>query len=102
MIGLNNVFMVATNGFRSLEERTQVEIIKRALDKITPKTDMVVFRKFLSGDKEHYEDEDRTFVMALPDGCEKKVYVKLDDFKGNEERSFGFRWVITFMLADEY
>jgi hypothetical protein len=56
----------------------------------------------LSGDKEHYEDEDRTFVMALPDGCEKKVYVKLDDFKGNEEHSFGFRWVITFMLADDY
>ncbi|RLF38194.1 MAG: hypothetical protein DRN03_00330 [Thermoplasmata archaeon] len=94
-----------TVGFRSLPSDIQTEIIKKAMEKISPKTDFIVFRN--EPGEDHYEDEGRTYVYYMPN-LPKKVYVKLDDFGSPEILSeqlgtkVNTRYVVTFMLAEEY
>lgn len=96
---------VKTVGFQNrLDGTEQDEVMKLALEKITPTTDFIIFR---ADEKEHYEDEDRTFVIPFKslkwsDLSSPKIYVKLDDFKGVETYNFDKRFKITFMLAEEY
>lgn len=89
--------IVKTIGFNGLNSTTQDEIFKIALSRITEKTDFIVFKK--EATQERYEDENRTLVIPYD---VQKVYVKLDDYKGNEQHNFNKRFAITFMLADEY
>ena len=101
----NGLYILKTRGFMELDENLQVEIMAKAMPRISPKTDMIVFKKDA---KEHYEDDNRTLIMPLPKGLDKKVYVKLDDFGSKEvlSESAGHKvdtqYAITFLLAEEY
>ena len=95
---------VKTVGFQNrLDGTEQDELMKLALGKITPTTNFIVFR---ADEQEHYEDENRTFVIPFKSlkwsDSSPKIYVKLDDFKGFELDNYGKRYRITFMLAEEY
>ena len=95
---------IKTVGFSGLDDTTQDEIMKKALEKITQQTDFIVFIPLSEDFKnELLEDEGRTLKIPL-DGekLKEKVYVKLDDYKTNEKENFGKRFCITFMLAEEY
>jgi len=95
-----------TIGFRSeIPADLQAEIIKKTYAKISPETDFIVFRN--EAGEDHYEDEGRTYVYYMPQ-LPKKVYVKMDDYGSPEILSkqlgskVNARYVITFMLAEEY
>lgn len=98
--------ILSTIGFRTeIPSDLQAKIIKKALAKISPKTDFIVFRNELG--TSHYEDEGRTYVYYMPK-LPKKVYVKLEDYGSPEilSEQLGYKvdtqYIITFMLAEEY
>ncbi len=104
------VVVLTTPGFRSLPVELQQMMIRTAMAKISPRTDMIVFDPSVDPDapiKETYEDEGRTLRIPVS-GLEKKVYAKLDDFHSPEilSRELGHvvntQYTLTLMLADEY
>jgi len=96
--------IVKTIGFADLTDTLQDEIMRIGLSKITQATDFLVFVPSPKGVKnEIYEDEGKTLKIPFnAEELKEKVYVKLDDYKGNEQENFNKRFVITFMLANEY
>ena len=92
--------VVKTAGFDSLPIDDLEYCFRIALDRINPRTDFIIFDPERLG-KPYLEDEGRTLIVPSPN-IDKKVYAKLDDYNGNEEEAFGYRWVITLMLAEEY
>jgi len=95
-----------TIGFKAeIPDPLKFEIIRKTREKISPKTDFIVFRP--EEGKDHYEDEGRTYVYYMPE-LPKKVYAKLDDFGSPEILSeqlgskVDTQYVITYMLAEEY
>jgi hypothetical protein len=121
MGGEVNYKIERTRGFKELPLEMQVSIINYALSHIdfsAGKPDMIVFYPECNDVKTHYEDEGRTLVTCA-EGLDEKVFVILSDF-GDPERwselygydpdlvkrlqkaTKGYRYVVTFMLADEY
>jgi hypothetical protein len=114
--------VVRTRGFKELPLDMQIHIIKYALthlDLNAGKPDMIVFYPCDSNDNyPRYEDEGRTLVTCA-EGLDEKVFAILSDFGDPEQWSelYGYdpdlverlqkatkgnRYVVTFMLADEY
>lgn len=106
--------LTSTTGFiTTTPEDVAAKILRYALSKISPATDFIVF--LTDPVKEHLEDEGRSLITHIP-GTVKKVFVKLDDFgdpsKWDEmyepetvaslRQAPGCRFVVTFMLAEEY
>jgi len=113
--------VVRTQGFKELPLDTQVSIIEYSLthfDFNAGKPDMIVFYPCGKDNYPRYEDEGRTLITCV-EGLDEKVFVILSDF-GDPERwgelygydpdlverlqkvTKGNRYVVTFMLADEY
>jgi hypothetical protein len=100
-----------TRGFISdVQPEVQADIMAYALRRIRPeRPNWVVF--YPEGEVgEHLEDEGRTLVTAVK-GLAKKVYAILDDFGSPEalRQNMGkygvgvnTRFVVTFLLAEEY
>ena len=104
--------LMQTRGFQSeIPEEVRGRILQHALEHIKPdKPNWVVF--YPDGEvKEHREDEGRTMITTTQ-GLKKKVYAILDDFgsvealKENMGRyappNLNTRYVVTFLLAEEY
>lgn len=91
--------VVKTDGFDNLPIEDMEFCFKKTLENINQKTNFIVFNP--NEMTTHLEDEGRTLIVSSPN-ISKKVYAKLDDYKGCENQAFGNRWVITFMLAEEY
>jgi hypothetical protein len=113
--------VVRTQGFKELPLEMQVSIIKYALSHIdfnAGKPDMIVLYPCDRNNNYRYEDDGRTLVTCA-EGLDEKVFVILSDF-GDPEKwgelygydpdlverlrkaTKGNRYIITFMLADEY
>jgi len=97
--------ILRTRGFISdIPEDKQAEIMSVALHSINPKTNWVVFGK--EAKKEHFEDEGRTLIVPMD--IPKKVYAILDDYgdpdtlSDNLGQKVNTRYVVTFLLAEEY
>jgi hypothetical protein len=96
-----------------VEPSAQARIIEYALKHLGAKTDMVVFYPYTI--PTHYEDDGRTLV-TYDLGLKEKVYAILSDLGDPSEwdelyekevaeelrRAPNCRFVVTFMLADEY
>jgi len=105
--------IMRTRGFiADIEPDLQAKIMHYALRRIKPqKPNWVVFYPEGEGKKEHLEDEGRTLITTMK-GLAKKVYVILDDFgsvKALKENmgkyappDLNTRYVVTFLLAEEY
>jgi len=106
--------IMRTRGFISeLSETLQATVMEFGLKHINTQTDFIVFKP--TPCETHYEDEGRS-LMTYIEGLPKKVYAKLDDFgdpaKWTElydpetvedlKKAGTGRFVITFMLAEEY
>lgn len=100
-----------TRGFQSeIPEEVRGRIVEHALKHIkADKPNWVVF--YPDGEIKRVEDEGRTLVTTMQ-GLKKKVYAILDDFgsvealKENMGRyappNLNTRYVVTFLLAEEY
>jgi len=106
--------ILRTRGFISeLSEDAQVQVMEYSLARINTKTDMIALDPKCKENR--LEDEGRTLIAVNP-WSQKKIYVKLDDFgdpaKWTEmydpetvedlKKAGTGRFVITFMLAEEY
>jgi hypothetical protein len=94
------IVVVETEGFSNLPEGVREYCREKALFRISPQVNFIVFQPGESGGPYH-EDEGRTLVIPSPN-LGKKVYAVLDDYRGTEEAAFGHRWVLTLMLAEEW
>jgi hypothetical protein len=92
--------VVTTPGFRDLPLEIQERCCRLALQHIGPQRDFIVFRPGETGEP-YPEDRGRTLVIPSPD-LDRKVYAKLDDYRGTEDAALGNRWVVTLMLAEEW
>lgn len=103
--------LMRTRGFiNDIPPEIQADVMAYALHRIKPdRPNWVVF--YPEGERqEHLEDEGRTLITTLK-GLTKKVYAILDDFGSPEalRQNMGkygvgvnTRYVITFLLAEEY
>ena len=114
-MSLTHAFTVCqTVGFRSdIQEDVQAKIMAHALKHLKVSTDFVIYET--EEVSEHFEDEGRSLSTFIP-GTTKKVYAKLDDYgppdKWDEmydkevaddlKKGIHGRFLITFMLAEEY
>jgi hypothetical protein len=96
----DGIMVVETEGFSRLPEGVREYCREKALSRISPQVNFIVFRPGESGGPYH-EDEGRTLVIPSPN-LSAKVYAVLDDYRGAEEAAFGHRWVLTLMLAEEW
>jgi hypothetical protein len=90
---------VQTPGFSRLPSEQQSFYRKEAEKNLNPKTNWVIFGPDIK--ERHFEDEGRTLLIPTPQ-YKERVYAILDDYKGAEEEAFGYSWVVTFLLAEEY
>jgi hypothetical protein len=108
------LYIRSTEGFlEDIPEDVQDRMLEFAFQNITIRRDFIVFRP--EAVLTHIEDGGITIVTHI-DGLTKKCYAKLDDFqepsKWNEiyekstvetlEKCRIGRFVLTFMLAEEY
>jgi len=100
-----NKIILRTKGFiDSIPPEKQDKIMSIAVSKINPKTNWIVFKK--EAKKEHFEDEGRTLVVPM--NIPQTVYAILDDYgdSGTLSENLGHkvntRYVVTFLLAEEY
>jgi len=114
-MSLTHAFTICqTVGFRSdIPEEIQAKIMAHAFENLKAPTDFLIYET--EAGPEHFEDEGRSLSTFIP-GTTKKVYAKLDDFgppdKWDElydkevaddlKKGIHGRFVVTFMLAEEY
>jgi hypothetical protein len=114
-MSLTHAFTICqTVGFRSdISEEIQAKIMAHALENLEAPTDFVIYGT--EEVSEHFEDEGRSLSTYIQ-GTTKKVYAKLDDYglpeKWDElydkevadelKKGIHGRFVVTFMLAEEY
>jgi len=114
-MSLTHAFTICqTVGFRSdIPEEIQAKIMAHAFENLKAPTDFVIYET--EAGPEHFEDEGRSLSTYVP-GTTKKVYAKLDDYGSPDEwdemyeekvaddlkKGIHGRFVITFMLAEEY
>jgi len=114
-MSLTHAFTICqTVGFRSdIPEEIQAKIMVHALENLQAPTDFVIYGT--EAGPEHFEDEGRSLSTYIQ-GTTKKVYAKLDDYglpeKWDElydkevadelKKGIHGRFVVTFMLAEEY
>jgi hypothetical protein len=106
--------IVQTRGFiTDIPDEVKASILEFGLKNISKKTDLLVFKPEQVETRE--EDEGRTLVIHI-DHLTKKCYAKLDDFGEPTQweqtyepeiveelrKAPNSRFVITFMLAEEY
>jgi hypothetical protein len=114
-MSLTHAFTICqTVGFRSdIPEEIQAKIMAHALENLKAPTDFMIYET--EEVPEHFEDEGRSLSTFIP-GTTKKVYAKLDDYGPPEKwdelydkeiadglkKGIHGRFVVTFMLAEEY
>ncbi len=114
-MSLTHMFTVCqTAGFRAeIPEETQTKIMAHAFENFKAPTDFIIYET--EDVPEHFEDEGRSLSSYIP-GTTKKVYAKLDDYGPPEKwdelyekkvadllrKGTKARFVVTFMLAEEY
>jgi len=114
-MSLTHAFTICqTVGFRSdIPEEIQAKIMAHAFENLKASTDFVIYEQ--EEVSEHFEDEGRSLSTYIS-GTTKKVYAKLDDFGPPEKwdelydkevadglkKGIHGRFVVTFMLAEEY
>ena len=114
-MSLTHAFTICqTVGFRSdIPEEIQARIMVHALKHFKAPTDFMIYGT--EEVSEHFEDEGRSLSTFIP-GTTKKVYAKLDDYGSPEKwdelyekevadelkKGIHGRFVVTFMLAEEY
>ena len=114
-MSLTHAFTICqTVDFRSdIQEDVQAKIMAHALKHFKAPTDFIIYGT--EEVTEHFEDEGRSLSTYIP-GTTKKVYAKLDDYGSPDEwdemyeekvaddlkKGIHGRFVITFMLAEEY
>jgi len=104
---VTNHFMVMTSGFSDLPADIVGDILTRGMAAIKPEPDtsMIVFDPKQA--KTVTEDGGRTLHVAYP-RLKTKVYAKLDDYGSKEflsenvGRKLNTRYMVTFLLAEEY
>jgi len=104
----HNFFIVSTRGFLDeLTREQQAMIYTLTTTHIKPECDFFVFDPCTQRSRPFSEDEGRTIHYPMP-SLPKKVYAKLDDYGTKEALSgsvghpVNTRYVLTFMLAEDY